>query len=243
MNNTNAFFDCKTAVSEEHTCYGRPAEPKSILPTMIFTFGIPLSIALHQADRLLSMVTISLVLIAGGIAILATSARRRRDKKLLPFALITIGAERLLSEIAMILLANSGSYTADELERISGILSFIFTMTIGLSMVILPFIADKIKKDRCSLLVEAVCMGGVPSPMRNAMVELPVWEYTVYGAVYRNGNAPWAAVGNPQPGDIKDILVDPNNPYDVYTKDMVTMLMSALFGAAIVVLTFYFNFA
>ena len=206
---------------------------------VILAVGLPLFFTLRYVDRFLTMIVFAVTLLAAGIMLLIKSGKARPDKKMLPLAFIVIGAEKLLSELLMLVLADSGTLTQDQLIKLSDGLSFIFGMTVGLSILVLPFVSDRLRRNRCCFPVEAVCLGTSPDPLKGHMSFLPVWEYTVYGAVYKNGNAPWANTGHPQPGDVRGICVDPNSPYDVYSRNYITLGMAVLAGGTIVFLTLF----
>lgn len=115
---------------------------------------------------------------------------------------------------------------------------FLF-LSIGLKLIICPILSDKMKKNRCSLPVTAVCVGvflsifdyrhksavylpvweyraPVKTKILNEENVIPVWESSEKEVILRNGDQDWANLGEPHYGDERPIMIDPKHPYDVY---------------------------
>ena len=214
---------------------------RSTAAVLIIVFGVMLTIAVYYVNVSLASFMLGLTLAAGGTASLVKAGKGRPDRRLLPTALITIGSIIAVNKIILYFLNSSGSYTVGQIKNIKGWLGFLLTIVAGSMILVFPFITDKLRKERCYLSVDAVCVGGYERQVGRGSMTIPLWEYSIYGDTYRNGGESWAYVGNPQIGDVREIMVDPDHPYDVYRKDEWSMIFGVLIGGLILGLSIFFT--
>lgn len=228
-----------------YTLYDRDeiggAKGRSGITVLIIVFGLMIARALYYVSVSLASFTLGLTLAAAGIVSLVREGKDRPDKRLLPTALISIGSIIVMNKIILYFLNSSGNYTVKQIKHIEGWLGVLLTVVSGTMILVFPFITDKLRKARCYLPVDAVCIGGFERRLRNGTITLPLWEYSVHGEIFRNGGDGWANVGRPQEGDVREIMVDPDHPYDVYRRDEWSMIFGVLIGGLILGLTIFFT--
>ena len=135
--------------------------------------------------------------------------------------------------------------TTNGIEAVAGICC----LALGLAMIIVPFIRKAVMLKRCTLTVEATCIGldshlgstsGTGTHRHRTRVYAPDWEYTVDGKIYNHLEEVYTNVGYPEIGSVHEIHVDPDDPVVIYRKNggtvvvIIVGLIFALLGALMI---------
>ncbi len=105
---------------------------------------------------------------------------------------------------------------------------------IGLAMAILPFLKRHFMLKKCTETVVAKCVY-LDSHInrgnrRNRRSYAPKWEYVVDGTVYEHQETIYTNVRIPGVGEEQEILVNPQNPSQIYRHNPFASVVSLLIG-------------
>lgn len=124
-------------------------------------------------------------------------------------------------------------------RNICGMIAVVFFIA-GVLMLIMPFVKRSCKLRVCTMTVTAKCASldsRVAHSKRGGRhyVYAPKWEYTVDGKVYEHQEKQYSNRGVPVVGSEYEILVNPDDPNDIYRHDHAGLKFILFLGAAFAV--------
>lgn len=104
-----------------------------------------------------------------------------------------------------------------------GLLVGLLFFLIGLCVIVFPLIHRNVMLKKCTLKIDATCTGLASRYSRNKngrahRVFAPNWEYKVNGLTYEHQESTYTNVGYPEIGSVHEILVNPDDPVEIYRK-------------------------
>ena len=176
-----------------------------------------------------------------GFGILAAADKQKKypEERMMGISFILFGLLFLIAPIYLHIISRSGSFTPDEVNARMKTVIGAASMLIGLGALVLPLISDKMKRDRCTLSVEAKCVevlsrvssGSSRGRRHRHRVYAPVWEYWCDGRQIRKAESTYSNISVPQVGSTAELKVNPDDPEDLYRRNSAAKFLTALIGA------------
>lgn len=106
----------------------------------------------------------------------------------------------------------------------------------GAYVMVLPIIRRSVMLKRCTERIMAVCIYLDKRLNRSSKggryyTYAPQWEYTFNGRVYKHQEQGHSNIGVPKIGDEHEIFVNPDDPEEIYRKDIKGSLFQFFIGA------------
>ena len=124
------------------------------------------------------------------------------------------------------------------MPSLSSYLVFGVTSLLGVILAAAPIVSGMIKKKRCTEKIRAVCIGNRKkrsSGKHHNMVYAPIWQYIFGGRTFVHYDEVYTSPQQFQEGEGTDLLVNPNDPNDIYRSSSPLGYMLTLFGVLMVV--------
>lgn len=130
-------------------------------------------------------------------------------------------------------------------ELISGMVSVVMFLA-GVLMIVMPRLKRKAMLNVCTETVLAKCIA-LDSHIshgkhRSTRVYAPKWEYFIGGTFYEHQENTYTNVNVPKIGDLTEILVNPDDPNQIYRHNPSVLLITTIMGIVCIgmgVLTVY----
>lgn len=110
----------------------------------------------------------------------------------------------------------------------------------GICVMLFPLLSALHKKRYCTEPVMAKCVDIIVSKVkldkRTVYERCPVWEFDFGGETYKVTESSFSDHGNVELGDIKEILINPLDPKEVYRKLKRSITAVIIFGSFFVIM-------
>lgn len=114
----------------------------------------------------------------------------------------------------------------------------VILIIVGVVLVLMPSVKRIIMQKKCSERVMATCV----SLDRNVTTEdgqtsttyAPKWEYSFNGRVYHHQEKLYTNIGVPDVGKEYEIFINPDDPEQIYRKDLATSVSGFVFGGVFI---------
>ena len=239
----------------EQAAYSQPAANtevkfgglKGALFIIAFIGGMVGMIIASQTNPVLCVSIFGAMFAMFGIAAMFGEKKRAEDR-LLAWSFTLGGLLAFVLPIIILGMKKSGRYTQQEYESYrNAIIGGAFAL-IGLMVMILPSLSSSMKKRRCTLPVEATCVGHnshLSSGGRRHhhhhhhhrhRVYAPIWEYYIDGRTIKKAETTYTNVNVPQVGSTREIMVNPDDPEDIYRKNGSAAFVTIFVGLVFVLM-------
>ena len=184
----------------------------------ILMIGLPLASALRTIDTRFGAVLVCLSIFLSGLVAYTDKSKKYPDEKYGSVLAMVTGLALLICPLLLRLIGLSSKARVDVL----GLLTIVF----GVMTVLLPVMADKRRKARCYYRAVATVVNICErqDSHNKVMMYAPLWQYEVYGTVYRKMGIPLTARFMKHEGDQTEFLLNPDSPHEMYQPLSVSVL-------------------
>ena len=208
---------------------------RDIANLIIVVLGMTVSIILSMFDRSLMVVAVGAMFLLVGIAGALYNRKTKvyPEQWLRPIAAIIVGA----GGIVLPLMAMRDISTDEMYFAIIPALAM-FTLLIGTLLVVSPLFEKAMKKRRCTETVMATCTAiDLKSSGRGGCRYEHIWEYPIGSIKVTASDHLIVSTRKPEVGSIERILVNPDDPNDIYRKATSRTVFMILTGSLILVIS------
>lgn len=223
----------------------KPNSAKAVLFVVGFMVGIVGLVIASQINPALCISVFGAIFAFFGFMAMGGSKKKYPEDKMTLWSCALGGLLVFALPLFMMFLKRSGM-SAERFETLRNAMISAAFAAIGLAVLIFPAVGRSMKKRRCTFSVEATCVG-LNSKLSNSgshrrghhhrrqRLYAPIWEYFFDGRMIRKAETTYSNVNVPQVGDICELMVNPNDPEDVYRHDggaiVVTTIVGLVFAA------------
>lgn len=164
--------------------------------------------------------------------------------KVWPGIIFTIVGSVLI--IVPILMMNPNlNFNWDKIIPIIGLIGFIL---VGIGLMVVPTIIKKVKEKKTSFKLSAKVIKLNEADDNNTKLFAPVYEYSFNNKIYQKEADIYTNVNIPNIGEIVEIMINPNNPEEIYVKEanktiiIILFIMGLLFVVMSIICLYLFLF-
>lgn len=124
-------------------------------------------------------------------------------------------------------------------------LIFLIFILIGSGFLIGRFLYKRNKEARCSMLVNARCIGYDSQRFHHdggtySLLHAPIFNYSCYGREYNTKLSTYSSK-TPQVGSYHDIYINPNNPQEIYKPSRTLQMIFLILGYSFFIIGFIYG--
>lgn len=218
-----------------------------IFTLLVFIGGIIGAIHYSDIDQRISIMCVGGIFLWIGIIAVASTKLTLENLPVLLFPLVGL----LMAGIPGVMLLNekSDDFNFEITEEMIIYLCLFGFLIAGICILIVPMLIRKKKLETCTLTVEARCIDMQyrwhhSRKGRAHKVYAPKWEYMVNGQIYTHQETGYSNVGIPNIGDVEEVLVNPDDPNELYryvkSQDLIVKVIGIMFvGVSVLSLFMY----
>ena len=217
---------------------------KGGLALLVFLGGIIGMVIASQVAPVLCISVFGAMFAIFGFMAFRSNEKKYPEDKMTALTFTLFGLAFFAAPLILRHISNSDKYTAEQAKQYTGMAIGLISMVIGAAVVVLPLISDKMKRNRCTASVEAVCAevlskiasgsSGRRGHRHHHRVYAPVWEYFYDGRTIRKAESTYSNINVPQVGSTTELKINPDDPEDIYRKNGAAKVFVAIVGAIFV---------
>lgn len=196
---------------------------------------IPLSSVARFFGAQYSTILIGLTFLGLGLLSYTDKSKKYIDKRFGSIVSMSLGGLIILIPLMLAGIRFSGLFSGKTEQQAEMFVVGTILFMLSVVVTVLPFVANRMQKERCSYPVTATCIGLKGRSIRRSdtMLFIPIWEFDVNGENVKIEGMPQGYKMLTKKGDTRDFLVNPNDPEEIYYNNDITRLLCVIIGLCI----------